>query len=117
MNRDRLLAEAKAKALQLADNYLPPQPTEYALPGPTAATAMNLVLNDFHRAGKATDHDVTVGKALAWVLSGGKTDMTESITENHLLSLERRTIVELLKTSSTLDRIEHMLETGKPLRN
>jgi 3-hydroxyacyl-CoA dehydrogenase len=117
MNRDRLLAEAKAKALQLADNYIPPQPAEYALPGPTAATAMNLVLNDFHRAGKATDHDVTVGKALAWVLSGGKTDMTESITENHLLSLERRTIVELLKTSSTLDRIEHMLETGKPLRN
>jgi 3-hydroxyacyl-CoA dehydrogenase len=117
MNRDRLLAEAKAKALQLADNYIPPQPTEYALPGPTAATAMNLVLNDFHKAGKATDHDVTVGKALAWVLSGGKTDMTETITENHLLSLERRTIVELLKTSSTLDRIEHMLETGKPLRN
>ena len=117
MNRDRLLAEAKAKALQLADNYIPPQPAEYALPGPTAATAMNLVLNDFHRAGKATDHDVTVGKALAWVLSGGKTDMTETITENHLLSLERRTIVELLKTSSTLDRIEHMLETGKPLRN
>ena len=117
MNRDRLLAEAKAKALQLADNYIPPQPAEFALPGPTAATAMNLVLNDFHRAGKATDHDVTVGKALAWVLSGGKTDMTETITENHLLSLERRTIVELLKTSSTLDRIEHMLETGKPLRN
>ena len=43
--------------------------------------------------------------------------MTEMITEDHLLSLERRTIVELLKTSSTLDRIEHMLETGKPLRN
>jgi 3-hydroxyacyl-CoA dehydrogenase len=117
MNRDRLLAEAKAKALQLADDYIPPQPTEYALPGPTAATAMTLVLNDFHRAGKATDHDVVVGKALARVLSGGKTDITETITEDHLLSLERRTIVELLKTSSTLDRIEHMLETGKPLRN
>ena len=117
MNRDRLLAEAKAKALQLADNYIPPQPAEYALPGPTAATAMTLVLNDFHRAGKATDHDVVVGKALARVLSGGKTDITETITEDHLLSLERRTIVELLKTSSTLDRIEHMLETGKPLRN
>ncbi len=117
MNRDRLLAEAKAKALQLADNYIPPQPAEFALPGPTAATAMTLVLNDFHRAGKATDHDVVVGKALAWVLSGGKTDITETITEDHLLSLERRTIVELLKTSSTLDRIEHMLETGKPLRN
>ena len=96
---------------------MPPQPAEYALPGPTAATAMTLVLNDFHRAGTATDHDVVVGKALAGVLSGGKTDITETITEDLLLSLERRTIVELLKTSSTLDRIEHMLETVKPLRN
>ena len=117
MNRDRLLADAKAIALQLADDYVPPEPTEYALPGPTAATAITLVLDDFRRAGKATDHDVVVGKALAWVLSGGKTDITETITEDHLLSLERRTIVELLKKSSTLDRIEHMLETGKPLRN
>ena len=117
MNQDRLLAEAKARAQQLADDYTPPEPTEYALPGPTAATALTMVVNDYHRAGKATDHDVTVGKALAWVLSGGKTDITETITEDHLLSLERRTIVELLKTTPTLDRIEHMLETGKPLRN
>ena len=117
MNRDRLLAEAKARALQLADDYTPPEPPEYALPGPTAATALTMVVNDYRRAGKATDHDVTVGKALAGVLSGGKTDITESITEDHLLSLERRTIIELLKTTPTLDRIEHMLETGKPLRN
>ena len=117
MNQDRLLAEAKARAQQLADDYTPPEPIEYALPGPTAATALTMVVNDYHRAGKATDHDVTVGKALAWVLSGGKTDITETITEDHLLSLERRTIVELLKTTPTLDRIEHMLETGKPLRN
>ena len=117
MNQDRLLAEAKARAQQLADDYTPPEPAEYTLPGPTAATALTMVVNDYHRAGKATDHDVTVGKALAWVLSGGKTDITETITEDHLLSLERRTIVELLKTTPTLDRIEHMLETGKPLRN
>ena len=76
-----------------------------------------LVLDDFRRAGKATDHDVTVGKKLAHVLAGGKVDPTETLTEDKLLNLERAAIVSLLRTSPTLDRIEHMLETGKPLRN
>ena len=78
---------------------------------------MNMVLDDFHKAGKATQHDVTVGKKLAYVLAGGKTDPTYPITEDKLLNLERSAIVSLLRTPQTLDRIEHMLETGKPLRN
>ena len=78
---------------------------------------MNMVLDDFHKAGKATQHDVTVGKKLAYVLAGGKTDPTDPITEDKLLNLDRSAIVSLLRTPQTLDRIEHMLETGKPLRN
>ena len=117
MNRDRLLGDAKARALQMAKDYAPPEPLEYRLPGPTAETAMTMVLNDYYRSGKATAHDLVVGKSLARVLSGGKTDITELLTEDHILSLERRTILELLKTPATLARIEHMLETGKPLRN
>jgi 3-hydroxyacyl-CoA dehydrogenase len=96
---------------------MPPEPRELQLPGPSGETAMTLVLNDFRRAGKATDHDVTVGKKLAHVLAGGKVDPTETLTEDKLLNLERAAIVSLLRTSPTLDRIEHMLETGKPLRN
>jgi len=117
MNRDRLLGEAKTRALQMAKDYAAPEPLEYRLPGPTAETAMTMVLNDYYRSGKATAHDLVVGKSLARVLSGGKTDITELLTEDHILSLERRTILELLKTPATLARIEHMLETGKPLRN
>jgi 3-hydroxyacyl-CoA dehydrogenase len=117
MNRDRLLAEAKAMALAMAKDYAPPEPRELQLPGSAGETAMTLVLNDFRRAGKATDHDVTVGKILAHVLAGGNTDPTAAVSEDKLLTLERNAIVSLLKTPQTLDRIEHMLETGKPLRN
>ena len=117
MNRDRLLARAKERALSMVKGYMPPEPRELQLPGPSGETAMTLVLNDFRRAGKATDHDVTVGKKLAHVLAGGKVDPTETLTEDKLLNLERAAIVSLLRTSPTLDRIEHMLETGKPLRN
>jgi 3-hydroxyacyl-CoA dehydrogenase len=117
MNRDRLLARAKERALSMVKDYMPPEPRELQLPGPSGETAMTLVLNDFRRAGKATDHDVAVGKKLAHVLAGGKVDPTETLTEDKLLNLERAAIVSLLRTSPTLDRIEHMLETGKPLRN
>jgi len=117
MNRDRLLARAKERALSMLKNYAPPEPRELQLPGPSGEAAMTLVLDDFRRAGRATDHDVTVGKKLAHVLAGGKVDPTETLTEDKLLNLERAAIVSLLRTSPTLDRIEHMLETGKPLRN
>ena len=117
MNRDRLLARAKERALFMAKDYTPPEPRELRLPGPSGEAAMTLVLNDFQRAGKATEHDVTVGKKLAHVLAGGKVDPTDTLTEDKVLGLERTAIVSLLRTSPTLDRIEHMLETGKPLRN
>jgi 3-hydroxyacyl-CoA dehydrogenase len=51
------------------------------------------------------------------VLSGGDTDITETIDEDELMDLERRAFMSLVKRPQTLARIEHMLETGKPLRN
>ncbi len=117
MNRDRLLARAKERALSMVKDYIPPEPRELQLPGPSGEAAMTLVLEDFRRAGKATNHDVTVGKKLAHILAGGKVDPTETLTEDKLLNLECAAIVSLLRTSPTLDRLEHMLETGKPLRN
>ncbi|HLI13437.1 MAG TPA: 3-hydroxyacyl-CoA dehydrogenase NAD-binding domain-containing protein [Alphaproteobacteria bacterium] len=118
MNRDRLLADAKAKALKLAKRYKPPQPpAELRLPGPTAKAALELALDGFRRLGKATPHDVTVSEQLATVLSGGKTDITETIGEDDLTKLERQAFMALIRTEGTLARIEHMLETGKPLRN
>jgi 3-hydroxyacyl-CoA dehydrogenase len=90
---------------------------EISLPGPSAKAAMSLAVEGFFQQGKATKHDVVVSGALANVVSGGKTDITEVITEKKLLELERENFMTLIKTSATLDRIEHMLTKGKPLRN
>ena len=117
MNQDRLLAAAKRKALELAADYRPPEPAELVLPGPTAEVALGMAVDDFQRAGKATEHDGVVSKALAHVLAGGDTDITETRTEDELLALEREAFVGLVQFPATLDRIEHTLETGKPLRN
>ena len=76
-----------------------------------------MAVEGFAKAGKATPHDVVVCKALARVLSGGDTDMSEALTEQQVLALEHEAFMELIKTKGTLARIEHMLETGKPLRN
>jgi len=117
MNRDRLLADAKAKALGLADGYVPPPPSEVPLPGPTARVAMEMAVDGFRRLGKATAHDVVVSNALARVLSGGDTDITETASEQELLALERDVFVTLAKHPGSIARVAHMIKTGKPLRN
>jgi 3-hydroxyacyl-CoA dehydrogenase len=117
MNRDRLLADAKAKALALAAGYQPPKPQPISLPGPTGAAALKLGVTDLVHQGKATAYDAVVAEKLAEVLSGGDTDMTLETSEDQLLALERRAFQSLVREPRTLARIEHMLETGKPLRN
>jgi 3-hydroxyacyl-CoA dehydrogenase len=118
MNRDRLLHDAKQRALQLlAEGYKPPEPKEIRLPGPTGKAALELAIDGFHKQGKALDHDVTVSTALAEVLSGGATDFTVPITEDQIQKLEKKAFLGLLRTGPTLARMEHMLATGKPLRN
>ncbi|MGV0759457.1 3-hydroxyacyl-CoA dehydrogenase NAD-binding domain-containing protein [Tistrella mobilis] len=117
MNRDRVLADAKARALELAEGYQKPEPVEISLPGPSARVALEMAVDGFFQQGKATPHDVVVSGALARVLSGGDTDITETLREDDVTRLEREAFISLLKTPATLARIEHMLETGKPLRN
>ncbi len=117
MNRDRLLADAKARALAMVEDYAPPEPVELRLPGATGRAALDLAVEGFALQGKATPHDVVVAGEVADVLTGGATDMTETITEDDMLKLEREGFMRLLKTPATLARIEHMLTTGKPLRN
>ena len=117
MNRDRVLSDAKARVHSLADGYGAPQSSTPALPGATAKTALQMAVEGFHKLGKASDYDTVVADALADVLSGGDTDITETVDEDALLDLERRALMSLVKRPQTLARIEHMLETGKPLRN
>ena len=117
MNRYRLLADAKAKALALAVGYKPPAEQTIRLPGGAGRVAMDGAAAGFHKRGIATTHDVTVAAGLAEVLSGGPADSIDELTEGDVMALERHVFMRLIKTPGTLARIEHTLETGKPLRN
>ncbi|GEO79943.1 3-hydroxyacyl-CoA dehydrogenase/enoyl-CoA hydratase family protein [Pararhodospirillum oryzae] len=117
MNRDRLLADAKARALALVEGYTPPEAPSYTLPGPTARTAMGLAVTSFRRLGKATPYDEVVAGALAAVLSGGDTDVLTPLDRDAVLALERSHFMRLVRTPGTLARLESMLMTRKPLRN
>lgn len=117
MNRYRLLADAKTRALKLAEHYMPPKPPELKLPGPAGKLAFMMAVEGYHRRGMATEHDTVVAEALADVLSGGPTDLIDTVTEDQLLALERAAFLRLIKTERTLARIEHLLTTNKPLRN
>jgi 3-hydroxyacyl-CoA dehydrogenase len=119
MNRDRVLADAKARALALLlAGYTPPKPVEITLPGPSGRLILDKTVEGMMLAGKATPHDGVVTDGVAAVLSGGDdADITNSLNEQQILDLERQVFMGLVKTSATIDRIEHMLMTGKPLRN
>ncbi|MDX2028317.1 MAG: 3-hydroxyacyl-CoA dehydrogenase NAD-binding domain-containing protein [Alphaproteobacteria bacterium] len=117
MNRDRLLYDAKQRVLELAKDYRPPEPWKLNLPGPTGRAALNLAIEGFKLLGKALPHDVTVSKALASVLCGGEHDLTSPTTEEQILALEQREFMKLIHIPESVARIEHMLNTGKPLRN
>lgn len=116
MNRDRLLADAKEKALSLVPGYAPPAPSVYHLPGKNAATSIKGALDDLYLAGQATSHDVVVADALATVLSGGDTHVGQATREEDMIQLERENFLSLAHTKATQARIKYTFEKGKPLR-
>ena len=117
-NRDRLLADAKARALALAADYAPPEPVTLTLPGPSGKAALHMAVRDLRAKGVATPHDEVVADALAHVLTGGaNADPTEPVSADDVLKLEREAFMRLIRTDATLARIEHTVATGKPLRN
>lgn len=116
MNPDRVLADAKAKALSLVDGYQPPSAAVYALPGPSGKSALRMAVDDFYMKGDATYHDVVVADALADILTGGETFAGKPLTDSDIAQLERENFLSLLRTSQTRERIAHTLKTGKPLR-
>ena len=117
MNRNRLLADAKQCALSMVEDYEAPEEFTYRLPGESARVAFEMAVDGFHRLGKATDYDRVVAGELAKVLSGGDTDVTEELSEDDMLEMEREGFMRLVRNEGTMARVEHMLLTGKPLRN
>lgn len=117
MNKNRLLADAKNKALQLTKNYIIPDKIEYKLAGKTAKTLLNISTKTYRMLGKVTAYDVQVADSLATVLSGGNSDITEPLSEQDLLNIECQVFTEIVKNKGTVERLDCMLKTGKPLRN
>lgn len=119
MNRDRLLYDAKQKALELAKDYTAPEePAPFRLPGPSGKAALDMAVSDLRGSGKATPYDADVSEHLAIVLTGGdKADWTEPLSEKDILKLEVQEFMKLVRKEGTQARVEHMLAKGKPLRN
>jgi 3-hydroxyacyl-CoA dehydrogenase len=116
MNRDRVLSDAKARVLELAPDYTPPVPRTVRALGREALGNLSYGIWAMREAGHITDHEVTIGTRIAYVLSGGD-GPPRTVTEQDILDLEREAFLSLLGTKETRARIVHMLEHGKPLRN
>ncbi|HEY6214249.1 MAG TPA: 3-hydroxyacyl-CoA dehydrogenase NAD-binding domain-containing protein [Vicinamibacterales bacterium] len=119
MNRDRLIADAKELALERArEGYQRPTPrTAIAVGGESLRAALELGIHLAWRAGRISDHDKVVGRALANILAGGSLPHQTTVSEQYLLDLEREAFLKLCGERKTLERIQHTLKTGKPLRN
>ena len=118
MNRERLVADAKAVALDRArSGYRKPLPRTIPVGGDGVLAALKLGLHLAWRAGRITDHDAVVGRALASVLAGGSLPHQTVVSEEYLLDLEREAFLKLCGEPKTLERVQHTLKTGKPLRN
>jgi len=119
MNRERLMADAKALALErVREGYQPPPP-RLAIPvgGENVFAALKLGVHLAWRAGRLGDHDKVVGTALARILAGGSLPHQTTVSEQYLLDLEREAFLKLCGERKTLERIQYTLKTGKPLRN
>jgi 3-hydroxyacyl-CoA dehydrogenase len=119
MNRERLMADAKEYALErVREGYQRPAPrTAILVGGEGLLAALKLGVHLGWRAGRISDHDAVVGRALANVLAGGSLPNQTMVSEQYLLDLEREAFLKLCGERKTLERIQHTLKTGKPLRN
>ncbi len=119
INPDHLIFEAKQRVLQLAESYTPPEPlSDIILPGEGGRLVIEASLEDMLKRGLISEYDRFIGQQLAFVLTGGeKASPTDPVDEQYLLDLEREAFVTLCRQPKTQERIAHMLETGKPLRN
>jgi 3-hydroxyacyl-CoA dehydrogenase len=118
LHPDHLLHAAKREVLALAGGYTPPvrDRSIYAAGLPTLA-ALEMGVRTMQWSGLASEHDVLIGTKLARVLCGGELSEPQWVDEEHILALEREAFVDLLHEQKTLERIQYLLTTGKPLRN
>lgn len=117
-NTQRNIAEAKAKVLELAENYTQPIPrNNVKVLGRTGLAALYAAANELYRGNYASEHDIKIAKKIAYVLCGGDLTGTQEVSEQYLLDIEREAMLSLVAEPKTMERIQHMLTTNKPLRN
>jgi len=119
MNPDRLLYSAKAMAKGLAaQGYRRPDPTiEFPVSGETGIAAIQVQLFNMAEAGWISEYDKYIGGELARILCGGAVAQGTKVNEQYILDLEREVFLRLCGQRKTLERMQHMLKKGKPLRN
>jgi 3-hydroxyacyl-CoA dehydrogenase len=118
MNADHLLSAAKREVEDLADGYVPPERGKnvYAA-GKTARAALEVAIKTAQWGRYASSYDGVIAGHVARALTGGNLSLPQWVPEEYLLELEREAFLDLLGNEKTHERIAHMLQTGKPLRN
>ena len=117
-NRDYLIGEAKKEVLKMVDEgYAPPVKRKIKVFGESAQGMINAEIFNMVSAKFVSEHDAFIAKRIAYVLSGGEVRANSEVDEEVILKLEREAFIDFLKEEKTIARIEHMLKTGKPLRN
>ncbi|SFS61564.1 3-hydroxyacyl-CoA dehydrogenase/enoyl-CoA hydratase family protein [Sphingobacterium wenxiniae] len=119
MNRKRLLADAKAKALELANaGYVQPTPrNDIKVLGNQGLGIVYLGAASMRESNYISEHDQKISEKLGWVMCGGNLSEPTEVSEQYLLDIERKAFLELCAERKTLERIQHMLTKGKALRN
>ena len=119
MNIGRRISEAKQAVIELYDDgyVMPIQRKDIKVLGRSALGVMYVGINGMRTGNYATAHDVIVAKKLAYVMAGGDLSEPTLVTEQYLLDLEREAFLSLTGEKKTLERIQSVLKSGKPLRN
>jgi len=116
INRNELLPAAR-RLLNKNLDMSPPKECKFKLSGKNAREKMHKILEALYNDKKILDHGMEVGKELAYVLSGGDTDLNKEVTEDQMYKLELNSFMNLVQSKKTQERIVHTLKTGKPLIN
>jgi len=117
-NRDYLIGEAKKEVLKMVDDgYAPPVKSKIKVLGEAAQGMINAEIFNMLHGRFITEYDAFLAQRIAYVVSGGHVRDNSEIDEDVILKLEREAFVDFWKEAKTVARVEHMLKTGKPLRN
>lgn len=119
MNQDRRISEAKKSVIEMYDSgyIMPVQRKDVKVLGQSALGALYSGIHAMKSANYATEHDALVAKKLAYVMCGGALSEQSLVSEQYLLNLEREAFLSLCGEKKTLERLQSVLQTGKPIRN